>query len=270
MSDIEDFFGIQHTVTVTSQTRRGITKVAGFTRISGRWYNSAIGSAKQMAAARRGERGWSLPDASVKQKPPDTPVIHLVKGLDVPKSTMDTILEVVRKAGKHQVDVAGIRVVVSKLGGRAAAFNQLSPRQRRHAETALYTQILDLGEITQTVSHPRRGITWRSSRTCPSPHGETMPLTPVELSLRGRIAAHTSWANTPDRPARTAKARKALEDKFLAEADGDPKRAEHYPRAYYARLALKSAQARRRRGGERQAVVQSRLAELDGGGGNAA
>ena len=71
----------------------------------------------------------------------------------------------------------------------------------------------------------------------------------TELSLQAKIAAHTSWANTPDRTARTAKARKAAEDKFLAEADGDPKRAESLRKAYFARLALKSAQARRRRSG---------------------
>jgi hypothetical protein len=47
-------------------------------------------------------------------------------------------------------------------------------------------------------------------------------LPPTERSIRSQIAAHTSWANTTDRTARTAKARKALEDKFLAEADGDP------------------------------------------------
>ena len=72
-------------------------------------------------------------------------------------------------------------------------------------------------------------------------------LTPELRTLRSRIAAHESWANTEDRTARTANARKALEDKFLAEADGDPFRAEHLRRAYYARLAFKSAQARRRR-----------------------
>jgi len=77
-----------------------------------------------------------------------------------------------------------------------------------------------------------------------------MPLTASERSLRGQIAAHTSWANTTDRPGRTAKARKALDDKFLAEADGDPRRAESLRKAYYAKLALKSAQARRRRGGD--------------------
>jgi hypothetical protein len=73
-------------------------------------------------------------------------------------------------------------------------------------------------------------------------------LTPELRTLRSKIAAHESWARTTDRSARTANARKALDDKFLAEADGDPVRAESLRKAYYARLAFKSAQARRRRG----------------------
>ena len=74
-------------------------------------------------------------------------------------------------------------------------------------------------------------------------------LTPAERKLRAQIAAHDSWARTEDRSARTANARQALEAKFLAAAGGDPRRAESLRRAYFARLALKSAQARRRRGG---------------------
>jgi hypothetical protein len=78
-----------------------------------------------------------------------------------------------------------------------------------------------------------------------------MPETYPELKrLQARVAAHQSWANTEDRTARTANARRAFEDKFLEEADGDPKRSEHLRKAYFARLALKSAQARRRRGGD--------------------
>ena len=73
-----------------------------------------------------------------------------------------------------------------------------------------------------------------------------MPFTAAERSLRGQLAAHTSWANTLDRSARTAPARAAREAKFLAEADGDPQRAESLRRAYYARLALASAKARKR------------------------
>lgn len=68
-----------------------------------------------------------------------------------------------------------------------------------------------------------------------------------ERSLAAQIAAHESWASTPDRTARTAKARAALDQKFLDAADGDPVRADHLRKAHYARLALKSAQARRKR-----------------------
>ena len=71
--------------------------------------------------------------------------------------------------------------------------------------------------------------------------------TESELSLLGRLGAHTKWANTADRSAATAAARAALEQKFVDEADGDPVRAAHIKKAYYARLALKSAQARAKR-----------------------
>jgi hypothetical protein len=79
----------------------------------------------------------------------------------------------------------------------------------------------------------------------------------VTARLRSQIGAHTSWAKTADRSARTAPARKALEEKFLREADPDnrltpverAKAAENLRKAHYKRMALKSAQARRRRNG---------------------
>ena len=80
-----------------------------------------------------------------------------------------------------------------------------------------------------------------------TPERPVPELTPELRKLRAQAAAHKSWANTTDRNARTAKARKGLEDKFLAEAGGDPKRAESLRRAYYAQLAYKSAKARQRR-----------------------
>ncbi len=66
-----------------------------------------------------------------------------------------------------------------------------------------------------------------------------------DLSLAGQIGAHISWANTTDRSARTAPARATFDAKFLEEAGGDPVKAAHLRKAYFARLALKSAQARR-------------------------
>lgn len=71
-------------------------------------------------------------------------------------------------------------------------------------------------------------------------------VTRSERALQASIAAHESWARTLDRAARTARARAALDARFLAQADGDPIRAEHLRKAHFARLALKSAQARRK------------------------
>lgn len=85
-----------------------------------------------------------------------------------------------------------------------------------------------------------------------------MPLSPAERKLRAELAAHTSWAHTPDRAARTANARRAALDRFEREVDPEgvllpaerAKMAESARRAYFKRLAFKSAAARRRRGGE--------------------
>jgi hypothetical protein len=88
-----------------------------------------------------------------------------------------------------------------------------------------------------------------------------LSLTPVERTLRAQVAAHESWAHTENRSARTANARKAMLDKFERQVDPDnelspaerAKRAEHARKAYYKRLALKSARARRRGGDDNAA-----------------
>ncbi len=76
-------------------------------------------------------------------------------------------------------------------------------------------------------------------------------------SLIARLAAHQSWANTSDPAARTAPARAAARDRFEREVDPEgvlppverARRAEHARKAYFTRLALKSAQARRKKAG---------------------
>ena len=79
--------------------------------------------------------------------------------------------------------------------------------------------------------------------------------TRAERVLVAKLAAHTSWANTPDRAARTAPARAALDARFERQVDPDRvltpaergRRAASARQAYYAGLALRSAQARRAR-----------------------
>lgn len=94
-----------------------------------------------------------------------------------------------------------------------------------------------------------------------------MPST--ERQLVASIAAHESWANTTNRTARTAPARAALDARFLLEADGDPIRAGHLRKAYFKRLALKSAQSRRK-AREATATAQHAEAELLAVGGDVA
>ncbi len=73
-------------------------------------------------------------------------------------------------------------------------------------------------------------------------------------SLQHQIAAHTSWGNTVDRPARTAAARRAADDRFLKLAGNDPKRAESLRKAHYKRMALKSIAAREAKKAAREAA----------------
>jgi hypothetical protein len=82
-----------------------------------------------------------------------------------------------------------------------------------------------------------------------------MPETPAERSLRGRLAAHSLHSKVADPSAHTERARAAFNDRFEREADPGgvlspaerSRRAEHLRKAYFTRLALRSAQARRKR-----------------------
>jgi hypothetical protein len=87
-----------------------------------------------------------------------------------------------------------------------------------------------------------------------------MASTPSERALHARVAAHSSWAATTDRTARTATARAAFERRFLDQADGDPQRAASLRQAYYTRLALKSAVSRRK---ARELTEQAETAEAE-------
>lgn len=80
-------------------------------------------------------------------------------------------------------------------------------------------------------------------------------MTTSERSMQMRLAAHKSWAATPDRASRTANARRASHHtRFLTKArELNPdatdeqivKIADSLKKAHYQELALRSAQARR-------------------------
>ncbi len=77
-----------------------------------------------------------------------------------------------------------------------------------------------------------------------------------DSSLISTYGNHLRWAAVDDRSAATAPARAAFAGRFIRDArerfgdlppDELAYRAEHLRKAYYARLALRSAQARRKR-----------------------
>ena len=82
-----------------------------------------------------------------------------------------------------------------------------------------------------------------------------MALTPAEKSLQTKAAVQQSWANTPDRAARTKPARDKALERFEKEVDPEGVlppaeraiRADHARKAYFTRLAFQSAKARRLR-----------------------
>lgn len=85
----------------------------------------------------------------------------------------------------------------------------------------------------------------------------TDPLSPepsTDRYLAASIAANTRWAHEPDRAAATLPAREAFNRRFEDEVDPDrqlspqerARRAESARKAYFMRLALKSAQSRRK------------------------
>lgn len=84
---------------------------------------------------------------------------------------------------------------------------------------------------------------------------------PSDAIQIARLAAYIKWASCEDRTAATAAARKAFADRFEREVDPEgklppaerAKRAEAAKKAYFQRLALKSAQARRARAAKKKA-----------------
>lgn len=90
------------------------------------------------------------------------------------------------------------------------------------------------------------------------------PLSPTERALSARLAAHESWAATADRATRTAPGRAAFLARFERQVDPDGTmnpteralRADSARKAFYARIQLMSAQARRARAHARELETQ--------------
>lgn len=86
--------------------------------------------------------------------------------------------------------------------------------------------------------------------------------TPEARAVRARLAAHSLHAKVADPRAHTAPARKAFLERFERQVDPEgvlptaerARRAEHARKAYFGRMALASAKARRAKVTAREAA----------------
>lgn len=93
-----------------------------------------------------------------------------------------------------------------------------------------------------------------------------LTLTAEQRRLRGQLGAAISWANTSDRAARTANARRAFDKRFEDQVDPEgvlpveerSLRAEHARKAHFLQLSWKASRAR-----SKAAQARRRAAELD-------
>jgi hypothetical protein len=62
---------------------------------------------------------------------------------EVPVPAANVIFDAVRNVGRHAVDIDDIKSIVSELGSRISKLGQLTAEQRRLAETALHSAIIE-------------------------------------------------------------------------------------------------------------------------------
>jgi hypothetical protein len=72
----------------------------------------------------------------------DYTTIHLARGVDLSASALEVILNALRSGRRPEVDLDDVKVVLSQLGSRIERLDGLPADTRRHAEQALYTEIL--------------------------------------------------------------------------------------------------------------------------------
>ena len=77
---------------------------------------------------------------------------HLADGVDVAAAVLAVILDALASQAHHQIDLADIKVIVSQLGSHITRLDALAAEQRRHAEAALYTEILRRCTTVEPVS----------------------------------------------------------------------------------------------------------------------
>jgi hypothetical protein len=160
----------QDTITVSVASRHGRTKLHTFIRLpdqgardesSAGWVRATPRSHRQRAKFDRDQRALREaaahhPGAAVlaagfqlapRQKThPDAVLgssrVDLGEGVTPLGFTLAVVLEALHSDGRRGVDLGDLKVVLSQLGSRITALDTLSEELRRHAQPALYSEIL--------------------------------------------------------------------------------------------------------------------------------
>jgi hypothetical protein len=72
----------------------------------------------------------------------DSDTINLGDGLSPRGDTLSVVLEALCHGGRAEIDLGDLKKILSQLGSRITGLGGLPDEQRRHAEPALYAQIL--------------------------------------------------------------------------------------------------------------------------------
>ena len=100
-----------------------------------------------MRAAASGDRGWLHPPPSWQGYPPSlyadpAAIVVLADGVRVASGALVAILDALYFFDRPEVDLDGIKVVLSQLGPRLKQFWELSPDARVTSAEALYSAIV--------------------------------------------------------------------------------------------------------------------------------
>jgi len=153
-------------VDICAPTRRGRTTLHTFAfldPVPGGWWPQHVPTEKQTRVLQRevqarreirerggdpGSPGWLVRTPARATYPPGPlgkdphAVVHLAAGVDIQSGSLAVILDALRVADRHEVDLRDIKVVVSQLGSHINEFCEARPSARRHTQAALYAEIL--------------------------------------------------------------------------------------------------------------------------------
>lgn len=137
---------IEYVITITAAGHRGRIKLHTFAFVPrvAQWWPQLAPTQKQ-AAATRGPLGWmGRPPGRVYHplSRRSTGTFHLADGVDPQAAALVVILDALRSAGRREVDLYDIKVVVSQLGSRISKLRGLPQDARARAEPVLFNEIV--------------------------------------------------------------------------------------------------------------------------------